>query len=145
MGHMLKQMRLLILLFAAMVVLPMTALGEDKVVTFYPASFTSAMVTDKIIDIDIDHRGVKLGAITFSGNEALLTVWNRSPNRVKANAAVALFDAKNRLIAAQSDSKAGGVGAGKQGNFKVDFKKFLSDFSGISHFHLVFVIQETEN
>jgi len=58
---------------------------------------------------------------------------------------VALFDQKNRLIAAQADSKAGGVGAGKQGNFKVDFKKFLADFSGISHFHLVFVIQETEN
>ena len=143
---MMKRMRLAILLVAAVVVFPMAAFGqEEKVITFYPASFTSAMMTDKIIDIDIDHRGVKLGAITFSGNEALLTVWNRSPNRVKANAAVALFDQKNRLIAAQADSKAGGVGAGKQGNFKVDFKKFLADFSGISHFHLVFVIQETEN
>jgi len=143
---MMKRMRLAVLLLAAVVVFPMAAFGqEEKVITFYPASFTSAMMTDKIIDIDIDHRGVKLGAITFSGNEALLTVWNRSPNRVKANAAVALFDQKNRLIAAQSDSKAGGVGAGKQGNFKICFKKFLSDFSGVAHFHLVFVIQESEN
>ena len=145
MVRMMRRMRLTVLLVAAMVVFPMAALGGEEEVSFYPASFTSAMVTDKIIDIDIDHRGVKLGAITFSGNEALLTVWNRSPNRVKANAAVALFDQKNRLIAAESDSKAGGVGAGKQGNFKINFKKFLSDFSGISHFHLVFVIQESES
>jgi hypothetical protein len=145
MVRMMRRMRLTVLLVAAMVVFPMAAFGGEEEVSFYPASFTSAMVTDKIIDIDIDHRGVKLGAITFSGNEALLTVWNRSPNRVKANAAVALFDQKNRLIAAESDSKAGGVGAGKQGNFKINFKKFLSDFSGISHFHLVFVIQESES
>jgi len=140
---MMRSTRLVVLLLTAIVIFPMAASGGEEEAVFYPVSFTSTMQTDKIIEIDIDHRGVKLGAITFSGNEALLTVWNRSPNRVKANAAVALFDANNRLIGAESDSKAGGVGAGKQGNFKINFKKFLSDFKGVSRFHLVFVIEES--
>jgi hypothetical protein len=127
----------------AIVIFPVPAVtGEQKTKTFHPVSYTGKMLVDKTIEIGIDHRGVKLEAITFSGDEALLVTWNRTPNGVKASAGVALFDAQNRLVAAESDSRPGGIRSGKQGNFKISFKKYLTDFSSVARFHVVFVIEE---
>jgi len=140
---MIRKARLSLFVLIAMVVLPGTIAGaQEKPKTYYPASYSGNFVGNKIIEIGLDHRGVKVEAITFSGNEALLVTWNRTPSGVKANAAVALFDTKNQLIAAESDSRAGGIRSGKQGNFKIKFKKFLPDFTGVARFHLVFVIEE---
>ena len=132
-----------LLFLVAVVIVPLAlASGQEKPKTYYPVSYGGAMEVNKIIEIGLDHRGVKIEAITFSGNEALLVTWNRTPSGVKASVGVALFDAKNQLIAAESDSRATGIRSGKQGNFKIKFKKFLSDFSKVARFHLVFVIEE---
>jgi hypothetical protein len=140
---MVKGIRLWVALLVAVVIFPVAVVtGEEKAKTFHPISYSGNMLVDKTIEIGIDHRGVKLEAITFSGNEALLVTWNRTPNRVKAGAGVALFDDKNRLVAAESDSRPGGISSGKQGNFKIDFKKFLADFSSVARFQVVFVIEE---
>ena len=140
---MIKKIRCSLFLALTLAILPMAVgAAEEEPKTFHSVSYSGAMVLDKTIEIGIDHRGVKLEAITFSGDEALVVTWNRTPSGVKAHAAVALFDAKNQLVAAESDSRATGIRSGKQGNFKIRFKKFLSDFSGVARFHVVFVIVE---
>lgn len=136
-----KTIKFFLLILVAMMILPMAmATGEEKPRTLSRVSHSGKMVINKIIQIDIDHKGVKLDAVTFSGDEALLVAWNGRPSSVKASAAIALFDANNRLIAAESNS--GSIRSGKQANFKIKFKKFLLDFKGVTHFHLVFVIEE---
>lgn len=138
-----KKIKFSLFILVAMVFLPMAiAAGEEKPKTYHRASYSGKMIVDKIIEIGLDHKGVKLEAITFSGNEALLIAFNRTPSGVKANVGVALFDEKNQLIAAESDSRATGIRSGKQGNFKIKFKKFLSGFKGVARFYLVFVIVE---
>ena len=137
------RIRLWVALLLAIVIFPVTlVMAEEKAKTFYPVSYGGNMVVDKTVEIGIDHRGVKVEAITFSGTEALLVTWNRTPNSVKASAGVALFDDKNRLVAAESDSRPGGIRSGKQGNFKISFKKYLADFSSVARFQVVFVIEE---
>ncbi len=137
---MMKKARFSILILAALVIFPrVIAKGEEKAKTYTPISYGRAMIVDKVIEIGIDHKGVKLEAITFSGQEALFIAWNRTPSSVKASVGVALFDEKNRLMAAES-SRTAGIRSGKQTNYKINFKKFLHDFKGATHFHLVFVL-----
>ena len=141
---MIKKIRYSLFLALTLAILPMAiAAAEEEPKTFYSVSYSGAMVLNKTIEIGIDHRGVKLEAITFSGDEALVVTWNRTPSGVKAHAAIALFDAKNQLVGAESDSRATSIRSGKQGNFKIRFKKFLSDFSGVARFQVVFVIVES--
>ena len=132
----------LVLLLVAMMVFPMTiAIGDEKPKTYHRVSYSGKMLVDTPIDIGIDLKGVKLESIFFSGNEALAIVWNRTPSRVKAYVAIALFDDKNRLIAADAESsKPIGIRSGKQANYNFKFKNFISDFKGVSRFHLVFVV-----
>ena len=130
------------LLLAAMMVVPMSvATGDEKPKTYHRFSYSGKILVDKPIEIGIDLKGVKLESIFFSGNEALVIVWNRTPSRVKAYVAIALFDDKNQLIGAEAaSSKPIGIRSGKPANYNFKFKNFISDFEGVSRFHLVFVI-----
>ena len=95
------------------------------------------------MQIGRDHKGIKLEAITFSGDEATVIVWNRTPNGVKGHVGIALYDKKNQLIAAESDSasmvrKVTKIRSGKQASLKVKFKKFVPNFKGVAKYRLVF-------
>jgi len=109
---------------------------------YHRISYSGKMVVDKVIPIGIDHKGVKLEAITFSGNAALFIVWNRTPRHVKTTVGIALFDGNNRLIAAESYHRTPTIRSGKQANFGIKFDRFLADFEGVTRFHLVFSIVE---
>ncbi len=132
----------LALLFVVMMVVPMAvAVGDEKPKTYYRVSYSGKMLVDKPIDIGKDLKGVKLESIFFSKNEALVIVWNRTPSRVKAHVAIALFDDKNRLIAAGVElSRPIGIRSGKQANYTFKFKNFTSDLKKFSRFHLAFVV-----
>jgi hypothetical protein len=132
----------LALLLGVMMLVPMAgAVGDEKPKTYYRASYSGKMLVDKPIDIGIDLKGVKLESIFFSKNEALVIVWNRTPSRVKANVAIALFNDKNQLVAAGAESsKPIGIRSGKQANYKFKFKDFTSGLKNVSRFHLVFVV-----
>ena len=114
---------------------------------FSRISHTGKVIVDKPVELALDHKGVKLESISFSGDEALVIVWNRTPKAVKGHIGIALFDAKGRLVAAESDAQSvtraiASIRSGKQTNFKVRFKKFLSDFEGVAQYRLVFAIVE---
>lgn len=134
----------LALLVIVMMLFPMAvALGDEKPKTYYRVSYSGNVFVDKPIDIGLDLKGVKLESIFFSKNEALVIVWNRTPNRVKAHVAVALFDDKNRLVAAGAESsKPIGIRSGKQANYKFKFKDFTSDLKKVPRFYLAFVVVE---
>lgn len=115
--------------------------------TFSHISHTGKVIVDKPVELTLVHKGVKLESISFSGNEALIIVWNRTPKAVKGHIGIALFDPKGRLVAAESDAQSvtraiASIRSGKQTNFKVRFKKFLSDFEGVAQYRLVFAIVE---
>lgn len=121
------------------------AVAAEMPKTFDRVAYTGKVIVDKPVELGFDHGGVKFQSITFSGNEALIIVWNRMPKAVKGNVGIALFDEKNRLIAAESDSQSvtralTSIRAGKQTAFKVKFKKFISDFKEVASYRLVFVI-----
>jgi hypothetical protein len=129
-------------LIAMMVPMALTA-GTEKSVNYSRITHSGKVVVGKSMQIGRDHKGVKLEAITFSGDEATVIVWNRTPNGVNGHVGIALYDAKNRLIAAESDSasmmrKVTKIRSGKQANFKVKFKKFLPNFKGVAKYRLVF-------
>lgn len=141
---MVSGIRVSVLLLAAMI-LPMAVSAATKApATFSRITHSGKVITGKALEIGIDHKGVKLEAITFSGDEAVVVVWNRTPNGVKGHVGIALYDSKNRLIAAESDSqsitrKMMKIRAGKTANFKIKFKKFMSSFKGAAKYRLVFV------
>lgn len=129
-------------LIAMMVPMALTA-GTEKPVNYSRITHSGKVVVGKSMQIGRDHQGVKLEAITFFGAEATVIVWNRTPNGVTGHVGIALYDAKNRLIAAESDStsmmrKVTKIRPGKQANFKVKFKKFLPNFKGVAKYRLVF-------
>ena len=114
---------------------------------FSRISHTGRAIADKPVKLALDHKGVKLKSIGFSGNQALVIVWNRTPKAVKGNIGIALFDPKGRLVAAESDAQSvtraiASIRSGKQTSFKVRFKKFLSGFEGVARYRLVFAIVE---
>ncbi len=130
---------------AVAMILPMSA-DAKKSAGMYRVSHFGRVVVGKPIDIGLDHKGVKLETITFSGDEATIILWNRTPNAVKAHVGVALFDKKNRLIAAESDATSMArsivsIRSGKQANLKVKFKKFLSSLDGAAKYQVVLVTQ----
>ena len=141
---MVKKKVILYVLFAvavALIVGPIAMADEgEKIKTFHRASWAGNVVMDKPIEIAKDIQGVKVESIYFSGDQALIIVWNRTPKLVKANVGVALFDQHNNLLASEADSHPIGIRSGKQGNFKIKFKKFLADCKEAARFHLVFVI-----
>ncbi len=129
-------------LIAMMVPMALTA-GTEKPVNYSRMTHGGKVVVGKAMNIGREHKGVKLEAITFSGAEATVIVWNRTPNGVVGHVGIALYDKKNRLIAAASDStsvmrKMTKIRSGKQANFKVKFKKFLANFKGVAKYRLVF-------
>ena len=140
---------LLSLLVLSVTAAPVTtgAKAADAPKSFSRISHTGKLFIDKTVELALDHKGVKLESISFSGDEALVIVWNRTPKAVKGNIGIALFDAKGRLVAAESDVQSvtraiASIRSGKQTSFKVRFKKFLSDFEGATQYRLVFVIVE---
>ena len=134
----------LALLLVVMMAVPMAVVvGDEKPKTYHRVSYSGKMLVDKPIDIGIDLKGIKLESIFFSENEALVIVWNRTPSRVKAYVAIALFNDKNRLIAAGAkSSKPIGIRSGKQANYNFKFKNFISDLKEVSRFHLAFVVEK---
>ncbi len=129
-------------LIAMMVPMALTA-ATEKPVNYSRMTHGGKVVVGKAISIGREHKGVKVEAITFSGAEATVLVWNRTPNGITGHVGIALYDKKNRLIAAASDStsvmrKMTKIRSGKQANFKVKFKKFLPNFKGVAKYRLVF-------
>jgi hypothetical protein len=134
-------------LIAMMFPMALTA-ATEKQVNYSRMTHGGKVVVGKAMDIGREHKGIKVEAITFSGNEAIVIVWNRTPNGVTGHVGIALYDKKNRLIAAQSDStsvmrKMTKIRSGKQANFKVKFKKFLPNFKGVAKYRLVFTTTST--
>ncbi|MDH3669807.1 MAG: hypothetical protein OES46_01420 [Gammaproteobacteria bacterium] len=114
---------------------------------FSRISHAGKVIVDKPVELALVHKGVKLESISFSGNEVLVIVWNRTPKAVKGHIGIALFDSKGRLVAAESDAQSvtraiASIRSGKQTGFKVRFKKFLSNFEGVTQYRLVFAIVE---
>ncbi len=133
------------LVFAMALILPLAVTAASKAPpTFSRITHTGNVVAGKLIEIGRDLKGVKLEAVTFSGDEAVVVVWNRTPSSVTAHVGIALYDKKNRLIAAESDSQSftrtfTKIRSGKTANFKIKFGKFMSNFKNAARFRLVFV------
>ncbi|MDH3670686.1 MAG: hypothetical protein OES46_05910 [Gammaproteobacteria bacterium] len=131
-------------LIAMIVPMALSAATEKaKSVNYSRITHGGKVVVGKSMDIGRDHKGIKLEAISFSGDEAIVIVWNKRPTGVSGHVGIALYDAKNRLIAAESDSmsmvrKVTKIRSGKQANFRVKFKKFLPNFKGVAQYRLVF-------
>lgn len=142
---MIKRTALSFPVLLAMSILSMAvAVAAEKPKTYDRVSHSGKVIIGKPIDIGIDHNGVKLESVAFSGNEALVIVWNRTPSAVKGNVGVALFDKNNRLLAAESDAASvtraiTSIRSGKQANLRVRFKKFMADFKQATRYRLVFV------
>lgn len=116
-------------------------------VSIHRVTHAGNVILDKPIEVGVDNRGVRVETITFSGDEALVVVYNRTPRPVKAHLGIALYDERGDLLAAESDAASftrtfSDVRAGKQEHFKVKFGKFMVNFDGASKYALVFV---TEN
>jgi hypothetical protein len=129
-------------LIAMMVPMALTA-ATDKPVNYSRITHGGKVVVGKSMNIGRDLKGVKLEAITFSGAEATVIVWNKRTTGVAGHVGIALYDKKNRLIAAESDStsvmrKMTKIRSGKQANFKIKFRKFLPNFKGVAKYRLVF-------
>lgn len=141
---MFARMRLSAFILVAMI-LPMAVTAATTApATFSRITHSGKVITGKSMEIGKDHKGVKLEAITFSGDEAVVIVWNRTPTSVKGHIGIALYDKKKRLIAAESDSQSltrsmMKIRAGKTANFKIKFKKFMPNFKGVATYRLVFV------
>ncbi len=136
----------LVLAVTAVFVIP-SAKAAEAPKNFSRISHTGKVIVDKPVELALDHKGVKLESISFSGDEALVIVWNRTPKAVKGHIGIALFDPKGRLVAAESDAQSvtraiASIRSGKQTGFKVRFKKFLSNFEGVAQYRLVFAIVE---
>ena len=109
-------------------------------------SFSSKMIGNIPIDVGLEVRGVKLESVYFDDNlQALAIFWNRSPNTVRPEVGIALFDKSGKLLGTgyQGDAiRRKAVGAGKKMNYKLYFDKFISDYSKVASFKLVFSIIE---
>lgn len=123
--------------------------GAEKYKVYDRISVGGEVTEGDLIDLGIDHGGVKLEAISFDEDEATLIVWNRTPGKVNVNAGLALFDKGGLLIAAESDDRPltrsiFSIKPGKQANLKFKLKKFLGHLAEASSFRLVVAIVETE-
>ena len=133
------------LALAAMVLVPVTA-DAEKETTLHRLTHVGRVVLDHPIEIGKDNKGVKLETITFSGDEAIVIIWNRTPASVKAHVGLALYDKRNYLLAAESDAASftrtfTNIRAGKQANFKIKFDKFMPNFKGVAKYALVFITE----
>lgn len=116
-------------------------------VSIHRVTHAGNVILDKPIEVGVDNRGIRVETITFSGDEALVVVYNRTPRPVKAHLGIALYDERDDLLAAESDAASftrtfSDVRAGKQEHFKVKFGKFLVNFDGASKYALVFVTED---
>lgn len=118
-----------------------------KDINMHRVTHAGKVILDKPIEIGVDNRGVRVETITFSGDEALVVVYNRTPRPVKAHIGLALYDNHDDLLAAESEATSftrtfSDVRAGKQANFKIKFGKFIVNFDGASTYALVFVTED---
>jgi hypothetical protein len=116
-------------------------------VSIHRVTHVGNVILDKPIEVGVDNRGVRVETITFSGDEALVVVYNRTPRPVKAHLGIALYDERDDLLAAESDAASfsrtfSDVRAGKQEHFKVKFGKFMVNFDSASKYVLVFVTED---
>jgi len=107
-------------------------------------SFSGKMTSNTPIDVGLEVRGVKLESVYFGDNvEALLIFWNRSPATVRPEVGIALFDKSGKLLGTgypSASPRRKAVRSGKQMNYKLHFDKFISDYSKVASFKLVYSI-----
>lgn len=118
-----------------------------KDINLHRVTHVGKVIRDKPTEVGVDNKGVMVETITFSGDEALVVVYNRTPRPVKAHIGLALYDEHDDLLAAESDAASftrtfSDVRAGRQVNFKVKFGKFMVNFDGASKYALVFVTED---
>lgn len=136
--------------FAALFIVmlsPTAVAAEKKAVKWSKTTHVGRVVAGKPIELGIDNKGVKLESIAFSETEAVVIVWNRTPESVKGHVGLALYDKRNVLLAAESDSTSftrtfTQIRSGKQATFKVSFDKFMTSMDGVDKYALVFVTQD---
>ncbi len=131
----------------ALFVLFPSNVDAKKDVSVHRVTHAGNVILDKPIEVGVDNRGVRVETITFSGDEALVVVHNRTPRPIKAHLGIALYDERDDLLAAESDTASftrtfSDVRAGKQEHFKVKFGKFIINFDGASKYALVFVTED---
>jgi hypothetical protein len=137
------------ILVAGMLLLVPAAVRAEKYKVHDRISVGGEVGEGDVVDLGIDHSGVRLEAISFDEDEASLIVWNRTASKVNLNAGLALFDEGGVLVAAESDDRPltrsiFSIKSGKQATLKFTFKKFLSHVSEAKQFRLVVAIVETE-
>lgn len=136
-------------LVAGMLLVAPPFAAAEKYKVYDRVSVGGGVSDGELVELGIDHNGVKLEAISFDEDEANLIVWNRTPGKVSVNAGLALFDEGGLLVAAESDDRSltrsiFSIKSGKQANLKFKLKKFVSHVSEASQFRLVVAIVETE-
>ncbi len=133
--------------FFATMLSPVTTLAEKAPTKWSKATHVGRVITGKPIQLGIDNKGIKIESIAFNENEAVVIVWNRTPDSVKGHVGLALYDNRNHLLAAESDSASftrtfTQIRSGKQATFKVSFDKFMPTMKGADKYALVFVTQD---
>lgn len=126
---------------------PSTTLAEKAPAKWSKMTHVGRVIPGKPMQLGIDNNGVKVESIAFSENEAVVIVWNRTPESVKGHVGVALYDKRNHLLAAESDSASftrtfTQIRSGKQATFKVSFDKFMPTMKGVDKYALIFVTQD---
>jgi hypothetical protein len=136
----------LITTLAVLALFPFNA-DAKKDIAMHRVTHAGKVILDKPIEVGVDNQGVRVETITFSGDEALVVVYNRTPRPVKAHLGIALYDERDDLLAAESDAASftrtfSDMRAGKQEHFKVKFSKFMVNFDGASKYALVLVTED---
>lgn len=114
-------------------------------------SFYSKFASNTPIDVNLQVRGVTLGSVYFSGGDqtALAIVQNKTPQVVTPKVGVSVYDGQGNLLGVGEYQKQGvfsseSVKAGEQANVNLDFSGFVSDFSKVATFKLVFSVREKQ-
>lgn len=124
---------------------PVGVYAKSKTEILGAVSYQRSMIAGTPIEVGIRLKGVKLESIFFGKNEALVILWNKTPESVKPNIGIALFDRRGKLVATGFDSRTFKMPlrAGKQGNYKLRFDKFISNYKAVASFKLVFSLTKT--
>ena len=107
-------------------------------------TYSGTMAGNIPIDVGLEVLGVKLESVYFSENMSVLVIlWNRTPNTVRPEVGIALYDKSGKLLGTGYQSYSIGrttVRGGKQMNYWLHFDKFINDYSNVARFELVFSI-----
>lgn len=93
--------------------------------------------------VEVD--GVKVESVFFSGDEALVIIWNKGTHSVDVALGLALFDGKGRLLATGRDVSGlrlggNGVRPGRQATFRFAFDDFVGNVGNARTFQLALAL-----